>query len=85
MIRETLESLVASSSMADMAERMGVSMDDLRLRLSLLEEKGFIRRTGGEACVSSCGRHCPGCAASPAAPAEGYELTDKGRRMLERN
>jgi hypothetical protein len=85
MIRETLETLVASSSMSDMAERMGIGMDDLRLRLTLLEEKGFLRRTGGEACESSCGRHCPGCVSAPAASAEGYELTDKGRKVLERN
>lgn len=86
MIRKTLESLAASSSLAEMAERLGIGMDDLRLRLELLEEKGFIERFRLEACSpSSCEHKCSGCTGSSAPPAEGYQLLEKGRRALERD
>ncbi len=91
MIRDTLELIQnGTRSMREMADRLGVGMEDLRQRLLILEEKGFIKKVtdqGGCSPIKCLGCHCSsgcgsagGCAPSSAAT---YILTDKGKKVVE--
>jgi predicted ArsR family transcriptional regulator len=88
MIRETLELLrTGSNSLQEIADRMGVGVEDLRQRLKIMEDSGFIKSVSAGGCLpSACGCHCPGCGvrSSGAAPqpVTGYVLTEKGKRVL---
>lgn len=90
MIRETLEVLrPGTQTMAEMAEQLGVSAEDLRQRLRILEDRGYIQKAEGPGSCggSSCkeGR-CVGCACSSSTAPNSvtYALTGKGRKAMDK-
>jgi hypothetical protein len=91
MIRDTLELLKnGSRSTMDIAERLGVGIEDLRQRLRILEDKGLIQKVtdqgGGCSSLKCLGCRGSGCGDSCARSFSGtnvYVLTEKGRRVVK--
>ncbi|WP_019177593.1 hypothetical protein [Methanomassiliicoccus luminyensis] len=86
MIRETLQAMSSSTSIEEMAKKLGVGQEDVRQRLGLLEEKGLVLKAGDPAAcgcqpAACAGCHCSGCSAPSGAS---YVITEKGMKMLGR-
>jgi predicted ArsR family transcriptional regulator len=87
MIRDTLELLRAGiNSVTDMADQLGVGVEDVRQRLRILEDKGLIQKMMDQ---GGCASRCPGCRHSGCGQAQGcqsstYVLTEKGKRAMEK-
>ncbi|MDW5563415.1 MAG: hypothetical protein SA339_09335 [Methanomassiliicoccus sp.] len=89
MIRDTLELLrVGINTVTDMADQLAVGEEDVRQRLRLLEDKGFIQRImdeGGCASAQCRGCRCSECRnASEGVRSITYIMTAKGRKAVEK-
>ncbi|HHT75785.1 MAG TPA: FeoC-like transcriptional regulator [Methanomassiliicoccaceae archaeon] len=83
MIRELLEAMAASSSIDDISRRLELDPDDVRQRLLFLEVKGLVQKVE----AVGCWRACAGCGCCKDGRVDAtvvYEMTDRGRRMLDR-
>jgi hypothetical protein len=93
MIRETLGALrTGNQTPEDLAQRLGIGREELKRRLELLENGGYISKVSEP---PACGpRACPGCSGSRSGgccPSSGgakgmaFVLTEKGARALGRD
>jgi Mn-dependent DtxR family transcriptional regulator len=75
MIRLTLVVLrPGAQSTAEMAERLGVKPEELRQRLAILKDQGFVHKIE-EGCAPSACSGCMGCESS---------LTERGKKALDK-
>ena len=91
MIKELLKLVfVEKSSLNEVAKKLSTTFEDVRGRLKMLVHLGYIKTTKIER--SACDGSCLGCFISsgcsirnemPGNPIQGYELTEKGRRVVE--
>lgn len=91
MMRETLMMLrPGARSLAETAQSSRICMEDLRQRLVLLENEGYVLKVTGEESspwpIPGCQR-CPGCRSRSCFDDQGvtfYFLTEKGSRVLDK-
>ena len=90
-MRETLMMLrPGARSLVETAQRSRICMEDLRQRLDLLENEGYVRKVRGEGsspCPSPSRQRCRGCRSRSCCDDQGvtfYFLTEKGSRVLDR-
>ncbi|AGB03753.1 transcriptional regulator [Methanoregula formicica SMSP] len=88
-VTATIARMVGSgnATLAECAERLGLSREQLENRLRLMERQGYLARRnedaapGGNAC--SCGHYCSGCRRIRDLPAPViFILTPKGERLV---
>lgn len=87
MIRQTLEALDSEGlTISEVARRLAIRPEELRVRLDMLEERGYVKKDEGSSdCSVHCGGHCAGCSGSKASPRSTvFMLTEKGRSVLNK-
>jgi len=87
MIKETLEVLSPGTrSFLEMAKQLNIGLEELKQRLSILENGGYIHQIRADGCSNimcrGCG--CSGGCAKASQEATVYHLTAKGKKAIRR-
>ena len=91
MIKDLLTMLfIRKQNLYEIAGKLNISPDDVYSRLEIIEHIGYVKRSNIQkfSCKESCPSctflmSCPGTDQSGSSEVKGYDLTAKGRKLLE--